>query len=241
MEGKVAERLKLLLEEKIYQLQNDLDKRKIEAKTMAEFAVVFYEKYEKNYNEKLLVQLCKRTMNFYNEGLKNLPDEKKEFVLTKITSGVNKVQEKLKSLLGNINLGGNLDTETNEFDLEIMENKYKFLIKELEDLGEKKPFFGRKKWKNNLEKINQQLNRVKLEIENYIEKEKNSEKNKELKENFKTIMEDLKTFNSEVNPEIGIELAPIIYEDAMKNENQLRSYVYEVVIANLYKYFITKS
>lgn len=237
----MAERLKLLIEEKIYQLQNDLDKRKIEAKTMAEFAVVFYEKYEENYNEKLLVQICKRTMNFYNEGLKNLPDEKKEFILTKITNGVEKVQEKLKTLLGNIEANIESTSGNNEVNIEVMESKYKFLVKELEDLGEKKPFFGRKKWKNSLEKISQQLNRIKLEIENYIEREKNSEKNRELKESFKTIMEDLKTFNLEVNPEIGVELATITYEEAMKNENQLRSYIYEVVIANLYKYFITKA
>lgn len=237
----MAERLKLLIEEKIYQLQNDLDKRKIEAKTMAEFAVVFYEKYEENYNEKLLVQICKRTMNFYNEGLRNLPDEKKEFILTKITNGVEKVQGKLKTLLGNIEANIESTSGNNEFDIEVMESKYKFLVKELEDLGEKKPFFGRKKWKNSLEKISQQLNRIKLEIENYIEREKNSEKNRELKESFKTIMEDLKTFNLEVNPEIGVELATITYEEAMKNENQLRSYIYEVVIANLYKYFITKA
>lgn len=237
----MAERLKLLIEEKIYQLQNDLDKRKIEAKTMAEFAVIFYEKYEENYNEKLLVQICKRTMNFYNEGLKNLPDEKKEFILTKITNGVEKVQGKLKTLLGNIEANIESTSGNNEFNIEVMESKYKFLVKELEDLGEKKPFFGRKKWKNSLEKISQQLNRIKLEIENYIEREKNSEKNRELKESFKTIMEDLKTFNLEVNPEIGVELATITYEEAMKNENQLRSYIYEVVIANLYKYFITKA
>jgi|GEM_PF-6245081 len=237
----MAERLKLLIEEKIYQLQNDLDKRKIEAKTMAEFAVVFYEKYEENYNEKLLVQICKRTMNFYNEGLKNLPDEKKEFILTKITNGVEKVQGKLKTLLGNIEANIESTSGNNEVNIEVMESKYKFLVKELEDLGEKKPFFGRKKWKNSLEKISQQLNRIKLEIENYIEREKNSEKNRELKESFKTIMEDLKTFNLEVNPEIGVELATITYEEAMKNENQLRSYIYEVVIANLYKYFITKA
>lgn len=237
----MAERLKLLIEEKIYQLQNDLDKRKIEAKTMAEFAVVFYEKYEENYNEKLLVQLCKRTMNFYNEGLKNLPDENKEFILTKLTNGVDKIQGKLKSLLGDISSSEESNSEVNDFNIEVMEKKYNSLLEKLEKLGEKKPFFGRKKWKNNLEKINQQLNRIKLEIENYIEREKNSEKNRELKESFKTIMEDLKAFNSEVNPEIGVELAPITYEDAMKNENQLRSYVYEVVIANLYKYFITKA
>ena len=60
-----------------------------------------------------------------------------------------------------------------------------------------------------MEKISQQLNRIKLEIENYIEREKNSEKNRELKESFKTIMEDLNTFNLEVNPEIGVELATI--------------------------------
>lgn len=221
----MAERLKLLIEEKIYQLQNDLDKRKIEAKTMAEFAVIFYEKYEENYNEKLLVQICKRTMNFYNEGLKNLPDEKKEFILTKITNGVEKVQGKLKTLLGNIEANIESTSGNNEFNIEVMESKYKFLVKELEDLGEKKPFFGRKKWKNSLEKISQQLNRIKLEIENYIEREKNSEKNRELKESFKTIMEDLKTFNLEVNPEIGVELATITYEEAMKNENQLRSYI----------------
>ena len=237
----MEEKLKFLIEEKIYQLQNDLDKRKIEAKTMAEFAVVFYEKYEENYNEKLLVQLCKRTMNFYNEGLKNLPDENKEFILTKITNGVDKVQGKLKSLLGDINSVEESNSEINDFDVEAMESKYKFLLKELEELGEKKPFFGRKKWKNSLEKINQQLNRIKLEIENYIAREKNSEKNRGIKESFKIIMEDLKAFNSEVNPEIGIELAPITYEDVMKNEKQLRSYVYEVVIANLYKYFIIKA
>ena len=208
---------------------------------MAEFAVIFYEKYEENYNEKLLVQICKRTMNFYNEGLKNLPDEKKEFILTKITNGVEKVQGKLKTLLGNIEANIESTSGNNEFNIEVMESKYKFLVKELEDLGEKKPFFGRKKWKNSLEKISQQLNRIKLEIENYIEREKNSEKNRELKESFKTIMEDLKTFNLEVNPEIGVELATITYEEAMKNENQLRSYIYEVVIANLYKYFITKA
>ena len=139
----MAERLKLLIEEKIYQLQNDLDKRKIEAKTMAEFAVVFYEKYEENYNEKLLVQICKRTMNFYNEGLKNLPDEKKEFILTKITNGVEKVQGKLKTLLGNIEANIESTSGNNEVNIEVMESKYKFLVKELEDLGEKKPFFGR--------------------------------------------------------------------------------------------------
>ena len=126
-------------------------------------------------------------------------------------------------------------------DIETMENKYKFLLKELEEIGEKKPFFGRKKWKRSLEKINQQLNRIKLEIKNCIEQEKNSEKNKELKENFRVIMEDLKAFNLEVNPEIGVELASITYEEAMKNQNQLRSYVYEIVIANLYKYFMTKT
>lgn len=237
----MAERLELLIEEKIYQLQNDLDKRKIEAKTMAEFAVVFYEKYEENYNEKLLVQLCKRTMNFYNEGLKNLPDEKKEFILTKITNGVDKVQGKIKGLLGDISSSEEVNSEVNDFDVEVMESKYKFLLKELEELGEKKPFFGKKKWKNSLEKISQQLSRIKLEIENYVEREKNSEKNRELKESFKTIMEDLKTFNLEVNPEIGVELATITYEEAMKNENQLRSYIYEVIIANLYKYFMTKA
>lgn len=237
----MAERLELLIEEKIYQLQNDLDKRKIEAKTMAEFAVVFYEKYEENYNEKLLVQLCKRTMNFYNEGLKNLPDEKKEFILTKITNGVDKVQGKIKGLLGDISSSEEVNSEVNDFDVEVMESKYKFLLKELEELGEKKPFFGKKKWKNSLEKISQQLSRIKLEIENYVEREKNSEKNRELKDSFKTIMEDLKTFNLEVNPEIGVELATITYEEAMKNENQLRSYIYEVIIANLYKYFMTKA
>lgn len=237
----MAERLKLLIEEKICQLQNDLDKKKIEAKTMAEFAVVFYEKYGENYNEKLLVQLCKRTMNFYNEGLKNLPDEKKEFILTKISNGVDKVQGKIKNLLGDFDSVEDGDFKNNNFDIEAMENKYKFLLKELENIGEKKPFFGRKKWKRGLEKINQKLNRIKLEIKNCIEQEKNSEKNKELNESFRIIMEDLKAFNLEVNPEIGVELASITYEEAMKNQNQLRSYVYEIVIANLYKYFITKT
>lgn len=237
----MAERLRLLIEEKIYKLQNDLDKKKIEAKTMAEFAVVFYEKYEENYNEQLLIQICKRTMNFYNEALKNLPDEKKEFILGKITNGINKAQEKLKNLLGTDNRSSENNFETKDFDLELMENKYKFLVKELEDLGEKKPFFRRKSWKNNLERISQQLDRVKQEIEGYREREKNSDKNRELKSSFNTLVEDLKEFSLEVNPEIALELTQAIYEDIMINENILRSFIYEMVIANLYKYFMSKA
>ena len=52
-------------------------------------------------------------------------------------------------------------------------------------------------------------------------------------------MEDLKEFVYEVDSEIGVKLATITYEDVMKEE-KLKDYIYEVIIANLYNYFITK-
>lgn len=49
--------------------------------------------------------------------------------------------------------------------------------------------------------------------------------------------DDLKKFLYETDNEIGVELKKIFYEDIMKEE-KLEEYIYEVVIANLYKYFV---
>ncbi len=234
----MSKKLELLLEEKIYQLQNDLKQKKIEAKTMAEFAAVFYEKYSTNYNEKLLVQICKRTMNFYNEGIKNLPDEDKEYFIEKTLKDISKFKEKLKSLVkGNLS---NLEVNSSVLNLETLKDKYKSVTSDISNLTEKKPFFLlRKKWKKQIEKSYMELEKINLNLEEIKEQEENNEKNIIRKKNFKDLMEDLKEFVYEVDSEIGVKLATITYEDVMKEE-KLRDYIYEVIIANLYNYFITK-
>ena len=232
------EELNLLLEEKIYQIQNDLNRKKIEAKTMAEFAIVFYEKYKENYNEKLLIQICKRTMNFYEEGLKNLPNKDKEYFFETTIFDISKTQEKLNSFLKNIPQVDSQDL-IEKINIENIEDIYRNIIKQLNTMLIKKPsIFGKRKWKKNLEDGYNKLNQIKEIIENYQEKEKNSESNKRLEKNFKDLMEDLKNFSYNYDKEIGVKLVTITYEDVMKNEDILKNFIYEVVISNLYNYFI---
>lgn len=234
----MSKKLELLLEEKIYQLQNDLKQKKIEAKTMAEFAAVFYEKYSTNYNEKLLVQICKRAMNFYNDGIKNLPDEDKEYFIEKTLKDISKFQEKLKSLVKE-NFS-NIEVNSDILDIETLKDKYKLITNTINNLIEKKPFFLlRKKWKKQIEKSYIELKKINLNLEALKEQEENNEKNIIRKKNFKDLMEDLKEFVYEVDSEIGVKLATITYEDVMKEE-KLKDYIYEVIIANLYNYFIIK-
>lgn len=234
----MSKKLELLLEEKIYQLQNDLKQKKIEAKTMAEFAAVFYEKYLTNYNEKLLVQICKRTMNFYNEGIKNLPDEDKKYFIEKTLKDISKFQEKLKFLVKE-NFS-NIEVNSDILNIETLKDKYKLITNNINNLIEKKPFFLlRKKWKKQIKKSYIELEKINLSLKELKEQEENNEKSIIRKKNFKDLTEDLKEFVCEIDSEIGIKLATITYEDVMKEE-KLKDYIYEVVIANLYNYFIKK-
>lgn len=232
----MSKELELLMEEKIYQLKNDLETKKIEAKTMAEFASVFYEKYGENYNEKLLIQICKKTMNFYNEGVKNLPDESKEYFIENILNEISKLRNNLSFLIKkDISIN---ETSFENTNIEFIKDKYKEIVNNINHLKEKKPFFiFRRSWRKKIEKSFSELEKIYLTLRKLKEDEENSESNKIRKQNFKDLTDDLKKFLYETDNEIGVELKKIFYEDVMKEE-KLEEYIYEVVIANLYKYFV---
>lgn len=157
----MSKKLELLLEEKIYQLQNDLKQKKIEAKTMAEFAAVFYEKYSENYNEKLLIQICKKTMNFYNEGVKNLPDESKEYFIENILNEISKLRNNLSFLIKkDISIN---ETPFENTNIEFIKDKYKEIVNNINHLKEKKPFFiFRRSWRKKIEKSFSELEKIDL-------------------------------------------------------------------------------
>lgn len=235
------EELNFLLEEKIYQIQNDLKIQKIEPKTMAEFASVFYEKYKKNYNEKLLVQICKRTMNFYNEEIKEVENKSEEFIFEDILNEISKYQKEILNILKEKPQNTVMKDLEEDLELEIIEKQYDNIKSKLKKTKKKKPFFMRyKSWAKKKEEEYYELEKIKLSIEKYIENKKNTEKNRVKKKHFKELSEDLKNFIFEVDKEIGVNLATITYEDATKNQDKLRDYVYEVIIANLYNYFMKK-
>lgn len=228
-----------LLEEKISLLGNEMEKNKIQSKTMAEFAIIFYEKYTDNYDEALFIQICKRIMNFYNEAIKNIPDKDKEYRLNNIIKNLSNEKDKISSFLKEKDIPTEVPKE--KFNMNDIEDRYKSTREEVNKLIQKKPFF-KKKWYDKLKDAYQKLEKIRFTIESYREDERNSEKNRKLKKVFEDLIENFKKFLSEVDGEIGIEIAQqnISYENAIQDEASLQNITYNFFLEKLYSYFQKK-
>ena len=240
----MAEELETLLKEKIVTLQGELKKDKLEAKTMAEFCILFYEKYSDNYNEDLLKKLCKRVMKFFNQSIKNLPDKDREAYFDNIIRKSDDIQKKIaekvkKKLQKDMRTVGDISVE--EFDFDEFEQEYKTYISEFDELEEKKPFFFKGGWIKKLNMLYNKFEMLKLTIEALREARKESVVYKNMQSDFKNIMENMKEFNMEVNPEIGIELASIDFEKVTSEDYVLKSYISDVILKHLYIYFTEKA
>lgn len=238
----------VLLDEAVTKIYSNLENDKIETKTWAEFAVVFYRKYKSNYNERLLVKIVKQTLEFYR---RNLEISSKREQLKSIFELLKKIDENKNGIYSLYKLKELENKNFKEGKEEYNNEQFKEWEKELNgikdknfELKDKKFFFFSKKRKQKEAKvIIESLEKLSAQIKNSTEdiKIEVEEKDKDILRLFENINEDLKKFIFEVKNSIGVELAEIEYEEVIQNKDVVKDFVFNVIIQNLDFYFKNKN
>lgn len=230
--------------EKCYLIKNDISvKNEITARVAAEFAVTFYQIFKDDFDEKKFLGIVKRVMEFFNRTIVYIPKRKLVSDMKKILDEIDSLKDMTQNF-SKISVNNSKNKTTEETftveDVELCKIKLKELKKELKALELNKPFFlFRWKWKksikNELIKLNS-LEEKSLKIyDNFYEK--NKDRNEMLEEIYLDIRKNLKDFMKEIKPTIGEELVNIPYEHVVEGEDELKSFVFDVVISNFYQYY----
>lgn len=233
--------------EKCYLIKNDISvKNEITAKIAADFAVTYYKVFRENYDEKTFVYIIKKVMEFFNKAVIDIPKRKLETDAKKLTNDIDSLKEevhKFSKILFNKNFESSTTGDFSKEDLELYESDFKEIKKELKTLELNKPFFLlRWSWKKKIKKELSKLELLEKNSYNLYESfyENNKEKNRILEEIYLDIRKHLKSFMSDVKPNIGEELADIPYEYVIEGIDELKSFVFDVVISNFYQYYTLK-
>lgn len=228
----------LLIVEKIKLLERDIEVENIKARTMANFAIVFYQNIS-DYDEELFVEIVKKTMIFFNKEVLIYPQKKE----------INELKNLEKKMKENINAfktkfsfyKSELVNFEEEEDIKIL---YAKIRENLENLFLKKPKFiyGKGRWEKEVSKELGMLENLFLLIENE-RKSKAEDIQKQEEENsilFKEINESTKKFIKAFNPEIGSKLAEISYHEVSETVYNLSVYVINIIIKEFHDYYLEK-
>lgn len=233
--------------EKCYLIRNDMSiKNEITAKIAADFAVTYYKIFKDNYDEKTFIYLVKKVMEFFNKAIVEIPKKRLEHHAKDLINDIDSLKEevhKFSKILFNKSFENSVIGDFSKEDLELYENDFKEIKKELKTLELNKPvFLLRWKWKKNIKKQLYKLNSLEKNSYNIYESfyKDNEEKNRVLEEIYLDIRKHLKSFMLEVKPNIGEELADIPFEDVILGTNELKSFIFDVVISNFYQYYTLK-
>ncbi|MGL5056852.1 MAG: hypothetical protein ACRC6A_05765 [Fusobacteriaceae bacterium] len=235
------------INEKCYLVKNDISiKNEITPKVAAEFAVTFYKMFKDTYDEKTFIYILKKVMEFFNKSTKDIPKRKVVSDAKKMLNEIDILKETVgifsKVILNKFE-DNYSDNEFTENDLEIFDKNLQELKKELKILELNKPFFLLKwNWKNKIKKNLIKLNHLEAKILKLYDcfYEKNREQNEMLENLFLDIRKNLKLFMKDLKPTIGEELADIPYEHVVEDVDNLKSFVFDIVISNFYQYYNLK-
>ena len=231
--------------EKCYLIKNDITiKNEITPKVAADFSVAFYKLFKDNYDEKLFINIIKKVMEFFNCAMMDFPNnsnsEKLKILINDIDTLKNPIEKIIVLKENDLNfLENKLLTETSEF----YASEFKKLKKETNSFLSNKPFFlYRFSWKKKLKKKLIELLILERSITDSYTNiiQNNNEKNKILEEMFLEIKNNLKTFMIEVKPNIGKDLADTPYEYVMESQDDLKGFIFDIVISNFHQYSTLK-
>lgn len=236
------------INEKCYLIKNDISvKDEITPKVAAEFAVTFYKIYRDDYDEKTFVNIVKKVMEFFNKSILDIPKKKVLTDAKKILNEMDSLKESVRSfskIFVNKTESRFYGESFTTVDLELCESQFKELKKNLKVLELNKPFIlFRWNWKRKIKKELFKLNSLEgktIKVYDYFY-ETNRERNEILEEMYLDIRKNLKSFMQDVKPTIGEELADIPYEHAVETVDDLKSFVFDVIISNFYQYYTLRS
>lgn len=236
------------LKEKCHLIKNDISmKNEITARVAADFAITYYKIFKKDYDEKKFIYLIKKTMEFFNKSILDIPKREIEVDSKKILNEIEDLKDSIQKIskiyYPNNNVESFTEEEFSKEDLKLYEKEFKYIKKELKNLELNRPNILLKwNWKRKIKRELYKLNL--LERKSYIFYEyfyeKNKEKTRILEELYNNMRKNIKEFMIDVKPTIGEELADISFEDIIQDIESLKSFTYNVIISNYYQYYTLK-
>ncbi|MGL4403349.1 MAG: hypothetical protein ACRCTS_06485 [Fusobacteriaceae bacterium] len=237
------ERVLELLKERSVLLRKEIEKGKISPKIAAGFAVTFFEGLDKNYDEKTMVFLMKKIMEFFNDGIRNIPEFLEEKRIREILEELEHIKKSGEKTFGKT-IPENGDNDSFDFGkAEDTISELKTIKMNLRDLEDEKPKVFKKGWREKILQNLFDLIGIEKNLNNMLELKE--QKNLILKENLKInlteIKESLKKIVFETDKEIGAKLALQGEEEIIENEDNLKVFVYDSVIITLCKFYQEKN
>lgn len=237
------ERVLELLKERSVLLRKEIEKGEISPKIAARFAVTFFEGLDRDYDEKTTVFLMKKIMEFFNNGMRDIPEFLEEKKIRDILEELEQIKKNGEKTFGKTvsQIG-----ENSSFNFEKAEDaviNLKTIKMNLRDLEDEKPKFFKKAWKGKVLENLFELTGIEKNLSDMLElkEQKNSVLKENLKINLTEIKESLKKIVFEIDKEIGAKLALQGEEEIIENEDNLKVFVYDSVIITLCKFYQEKN
>ncbi|MGL6130580.1 MAG: hypothetical protein ACRCZ9_03065 [Fusobacteriaceae bacterium] len=236
------ERVFELLKERSILIRNEVERGKISPKVAASFAVTFYEGLDSEYDEKQMIILMKKMMEFFNNTIENIPKLQEEGRTTEILNDLNSIK----------NLGERIykksfpivkQSEDIIFkDIESYIPILRDIKKDLISSEDEKPKFFKKNWDLKIIENLERLSKIENGLKNLLDLQKKEiNKIREISEkNFEEIKESLKRIVFETDSGIGSTLAIVDIEDVIEDEENLKIFIYNDMILPLCKFFQEK-